>query len=188
MNYLNKALDTYNTAIVSSIYYVFFTVLTIAASVIMYKDWHDQTANQISFELMGFVLIVVGVYMLHATKDADAGCEDGLAHLVGGFSSLHEGGKRKRTYEAVRRPGSLRRTGTDDTRLAGWLPGRPHRAQVDTLEYGDAATGPDPDGELVERLPVPPAVTCSSRRESKEEFRTTPFTAGGAARILDKLV
>lgn len=83
MNYLNRALDTYNTAIVSSIYYVFFTVLTIAASVIMYKDWQQQTANQICSELTGFVLIVVGVIVLHVTKDAQPGCEDGLARLVG---------------------------------------------------------------------------------------------------------
>ena len=32
MNYLNKALDIFNTAIVSSIYYVMFTCLTILAS------------------------------------------------------------------------------------------------------------------------------------------------------------
>ncbi|KAB2017643.1 hypothetical protein ES319_D08G176600v1 [Gossypium barbadense] len=37
MNYLNKALDTFNTAVVSPIYYVMFTSLTIIASVIMFK-------------------------------------------------------------------------------------------------------------------------------------------------------
>ncbi|XP_073139152.1 probable magnesium transporter NIPA3 isoform X5 [Henckelia pumila] len=37
MNYLNKALDTFNTALVSPIYYVMFTSLTILASVIMFK-------------------------------------------------------------------------------------------------------------------------------------------------------
>ncbi|MCO5569521.1 hypothetical protein L7F22_023234 [Adiantum nelumboides] len=37
MVYLNKALDTFNTAIVSPIYYVMFTSLTIVASVIMFK-------------------------------------------------------------------------------------------------------------------------------------------------------
>ncbi|XP_070028246.1 probable magnesium transporter NIPA3 isoform X3 [Nicotiana sylvestris] len=37
MNYLNKALDTFNTALVSPIYYVMFTSLTIVASVIMFK-------------------------------------------------------------------------------------------------------------------------------------------------------
>ncbi|ONI14050.1 hypothetical protein PRUPE_4G259000 [Prunus persica] len=37
MNYLNKALDTFNTAVVSPIYYVMFTTLAIIASVIMFK-------------------------------------------------------------------------------------------------------------------------------------------------------
>ncbi|KAJ6379413.1 hypothetical protein OIU76_016113, partial [Salix suchowensis] len=37
INYLNKALDTFNTAVVSPIYYVMFTTLTILASVIMFK-------------------------------------------------------------------------------------------------------------------------------------------------------
>ncbi|XP_054776749.1 probable magnesium transporter NIPA3 isoform X2 [Prosopis cineraria] len=37
MNYLNKALDTFNTAVVSPIYYVMFTSLTILASIIMFK-------------------------------------------------------------------------------------------------------------------------------------------------------
>ncbi|XBI30858.1 hypothetical protein VPH35_054511 [Triticum aestivum] len=37
MNYLNKALDTFNTAVVSPIYYTMFTSLTILASVIMFK-------------------------------------------------------------------------------------------------------------------------------------------------------
>ncbi|KAI4962792.1 hypothetical protein ZWY2020_025341, partial [Hordeum vulgare] len=43
MNYLNKALDTFNTAVVSPIYYTMFTSLTILASVIMFKDWDHKT-------------------------------------------------------------------------------------------------------------------------------------------------
>lgn len=37
MNYLNKALDLFNTAIVSPIYYVMFTLCTITASVILFQ-------------------------------------------------------------------------------------------------------------------------------------------------------
>ncbi|KAH9696867.1 putative magnesium transporter NIPA6 [Citrus sinensis] len=37
LNYLNKALDTFNAAIVSPVYYVMFTTLTIIASAIMFK-------------------------------------------------------------------------------------------------------------------------------------------------------
>ncbi|KAK4404039.1 putative magnesium transporter NIPA1 [Sesamum angolense] len=38
MIYLNKALDIFNTAVVSPVYYVMFTTLTIVASMIMFKD------------------------------------------------------------------------------------------------------------------------------------------------------
>lgn len=74
MNYLNKALDTFNTAIVSPIYYVMFTSLTILASVIMFKDWDRQNPTQIITEMCGFVTILAGTFLLHKTKDmADDG-------------------------------------------------------------------------------------------------------------------
>ena len=46
MNYLNKALDTFNTAVVTPIYYVFFTTSTIVASAILFNGWgeHEHTA------------------------------------------------------------------------------------------------------------------------------------------------
>uniref|UniRef100_A0A5B7BUX3 Probable magnesium transporter n=1 Tax=Davidia involucrata TaxID=16924 RepID=A0A5B7BUX3_DAVIN len=69
MNYLNKALDTFNTAVVSPIYYVTFTSLTILASVIMFKDWAEQNATQIVTEFCGFVTILSGTFLLHETKD-----------------------------------------------------------------------------------------------------------------------
>ncbi|KAB2623106.1 magnesium transporter NIPA2-like [Pyrus ussuriensis x Pyrus communis] len=37
INYLNKALDTFNTAVISPVYYVMFTIFTILASVILFK-------------------------------------------------------------------------------------------------------------------------------------------------------
>lgn len=69
INYLNKALDTFNTAVVSPIYYVMFTSLTILASVIMFKDWDRQNPTQIVTELCGFVTILSGTFLLHKTKD-----------------------------------------------------------------------------------------------------------------------
>nr|XP_016471093.1 PREDICTED: probable magnesium transporter NIPA1 [Nicotiana tabacum] len=69
LNYLNKALDTYNTAVVSPIYYVMFTTLTIVASMIMFKDYVHQNATQIITELCGFVTILCGTFLLHKTKD-----------------------------------------------------------------------------------------------------------------------
>ncbi|KOO21141.1 magnesium transporter nipa2-like protein [Chrysochromulina tobinii] len=58
MNYLNKALDTFNTAVVSSTYYVFFTTCTITASMIMYKDWEGQAAGTITVQVAGFMVLM----------------------------------------------------------------------------------------------------------------------------------
>ncbi|KAM0869552.1 hypothetical protein ACQ4PT_040608 [Festuca glaucescens] len=76
MNYLNKALDTFNTAVVSPIYYTMFTSLTILASVIMFKDWDRQNPTQIVTEMCGFVTVLSGTFLLHKTKDM----ADGLSN------------------------------------------------------------------------------------------------------------
>lgn len=89
MNYLNKALDTFNTAVVSPIYYVMFTSLTIVASVIMFKDWNGQTATQIITELCGFVTILSGTFLLHKTKDL---VEVSSPSSVMRYSKYDEGG------------------------------------------------------------------------------------------------
>ncbi|KAK8699238.1 hypothetical protein V6N13_115329 [Hibiscus sabdariffa] len=77
MNYLNKALDTFNAAVVSPIYYVMFTSLTILASVIMFKDWDRQSPTQIITEICGFVTILSGTFLLHKTKDMVEGMFSG---------------------------------------------------------------------------------------------------------------
>ncbi|EEF44183.1 probable magnesium transporter NIPA1 [Ricinus communis] len=73
INYLNKALDTFNTAVISPVYYVMFTTFTIIASMIMFKDWDSQEASQIATELCGFVTILSGTFLLHRTKDMGDG-------------------------------------------------------------------------------------------------------------------
>ena len=52
MNYLNKALDLFNTAIVSPIYYVMFTTFTITASVILFQVSHSLQTMVCSCELL----------------------------------------------------------------------------------------------------------------------------------------
>lgn len=53
MNYLNKALDVFNTAVVSPIYYVLFTTFTIAASTCLFDvrifcvHWNSWLANRV---------------------------------------------------------------------------------------------------------------------------------------------
>jgi len=93
MNYLNKALDIFNTAVVSPIYYVFFTTATIVASGIMFKDFERQELRAVVTELCGFVTILVGVYLLHATRDFDP--------TDGAHSKLDKDGQRSKSKESL---------------------------------------------------------------------------------------
>lgn len=49
MNYLNKALDTFNTGVVTPVYYVMFTTLVITASAILFKEWEHLVLNVCTF-------------------------------------------------------------------------------------------------------------------------------------------
>ncbi|AQK93607.1 putative magnesium transporter NIPA7 [Zea mays] len=69
--YLNKALDTFNTAVVSPIYYAMFTSLTILASAIMFKDWSGQSISSIASEICGFLTVLTGTVVLHSTREHD---------------------------------------------------------------------------------------------------------------------
>ncbi|XP_020260501.1 probable magnesium transporter NIPA6 isoform X2 [Asparagus officinalis] len=69
LNYLNKALDTFNTAMVSPIYYVMFTTMTIVASGIMFKDWYGQSLSTIASELCGFITVLSGTMLLQLTRE-----------------------------------------------------------------------------------------------------------------------
>ncbi|KAK6120858.1 hypothetical protein DH2020_045400 [Rehmannia glutinosa] len=71
LNYLNKALDTFNAAIVSPIYYVMFTTLTIIASAIMFKDWSGQNVSSITSEICGFITVLSGTVILHMTREEE---------------------------------------------------------------------------------------------------------------------
>ena len=71
MNYLNKALDTFNTSIVTPIYYVLFTTLTIVASSIFLREYeHIQVRDWIGI-LCGFSTIISGIFLLNSFKDLD---------------------------------------------------------------------------------------------------------------------
>lgn len=71
LNYLNMALDTFNTAVVSPIYYALFTTFTILASAIMFQDYNGQSASSIISELCGFITVLSGTTILHSTRDPD---------------------------------------------------------------------------------------------------------------------
>jgi drug/metabolite transporter (DMT)-like permease len=69
MNYLNKSLDIFNTSLVTPLYYVMFTTLTIVASAILFHEWQQLTNGDIIGAICGFLTIVCGVFLLHAFKD-----------------------------------------------------------------------------------------------------------------------
>ncbi|XP_022928337.1 probable magnesium transporter NIPA6 isoform X2 [Cucurbita moschata] len=66
---LEGALDTFNAALVSPVYYAMFTTLTIIASAIMFKDWSGQNASTIVSELCGFITVLSGTMILHSTRE-----------------------------------------------------------------------------------------------------------------------
>ena len=93
MNYLNKALDIFNTSLVTPIYYVMFTMLTILASAILFREWTILTTTDVIGALCGFATIVCGVFLLHAFKDVHFTLRDliNLTNRQNGESGHTEG-------------------------------------------------------------------------------------------------
>lgn len=71
INYLNKALDIFNTSLVTPIYYVFFTTSVLTCSAILFKEWEHMGSDDIIGTLSGFITIIVGIFLLHAFKDVN---------------------------------------------------------------------------------------------------------------------
>eukprot|EP00076_Gallus_gallus_P020352 XP_015140978.1 magnesium transporter NIPA3 isoform X2 [Gallus gallus] len=71
INYLNKALDTFNTSLVTPIYYVCFTMTVVTCSIILFKEWSSMDLDDITGTLSGFCSIIIGIFLLHAFKNTD---------------------------------------------------------------------------------------------------------------------
>ncbi|XP_048855285.1 magnesium transporter NIPA2 isoform X1 [Brienomyrus brachyistius] len=71
INYLNKALDIFNTSLVTPIYYVFFTTSVLTCSAILFKEWESMSASDIIGTISGFATIIIGIFLLHAFKDVN---------------------------------------------------------------------------------------------------------------------
>ncbi|KAJ1215030.1 hypothetical protein NDU88_002640 [Pleurodeles waltl] len=71
INYLNKALDIFNTSIVTPIYYVFFTTMVVTCSVILFKEWNSMSASDMIGTLSGFLTIITGIFLLNAFKNTN---------------------------------------------------------------------------------------------------------------------
>lgn len=88
MNYLNKALDLFNTAVVTPVYYVMFTTATCAASMIMMRE--QQTVTQVRRKWVG---------CCRGVENGGGGCGSRAAILRGlngeGAAGHHTGGVGK---------------------------------------------------------------------------------------------
>ncbi|XP_021251639.1 magnesium transporter NIPA3 isoform X3 [Numida meleagris] len=71
INYLNKALDTFNTSLVTPIYYVCFTMTVVTCSIILFKEWSSMDLDDIIGTLSGFCTVIIGIFLLHAFKNTD---------------------------------------------------------------------------------------------------------------------
>ncbi|XP_034406204.1 magnesium transporter NIPA4 [Cyclopterus lumpus] len=69
VNYLNKSLDSFNTLLVYPVYYVLFTTVVLSTSVILFQEWSSMAAVDVVTTLGAFLVIVVGVAMLHLFKE-----------------------------------------------------------------------------------------------------------------------
>ncbi|KAM6261231.1 magnesium transporter NIPA3 [Porphyrio hochstetteri] len=71
INYLNKALDVFNTSLVTPIYYVCFTTTVVTCSIILFKEWSSMDPGDIIGTLSGFCAIIIGIFLLHAFKNTN---------------------------------------------------------------------------------------------------------------------
>ncbi|XP_068436890.1 magnesium transporter NIPA4 [Clinocottus analis] len=69
VHYLNKALDSFSTLLVYPVYYVLFTSVVLSTSVILFQEWRSMAAVDVVTTLGAFLVIVVGVAMLHLFKE-----------------------------------------------------------------------------------------------------------------------
>lgn len=89
INYLNKALNLFSTAIVSPVYYVFFTTTTIVTSAVFFKGFHSNSTIGLVSMLIGFFVIVSGVSLLFQYNLTQRRLMK-LAQLEGGIAGSSE--------------------------------------------------------------------------------------------------
>jgi hypothetical protein len=79
--YLNKALNIFNTAVVTPTYYVIFTTLTIVSSIVFYRGFDASPINVITC-VFGFLIICSGVALLQNSRSEKnpSGIDDGEDH------------------------------------------------------------------------------------------------------------
>lgn len=68
INYLNKSLDIFNTAIVTTVYYVLFTLFVMIASALLFKELLSVSFQDFLGCMCGFGTIVCALCLIHFFK------------------------------------------------------------------------------------------------------------------------
>jgi hypothetical protein len=69
MVYLNRALDVFNTAVVTPLLYVVFTGCVILASAVLFREWTGLGADDVIGNICGLLVIVAGIFLVQAFRD-----------------------------------------------------------------------------------------------------------------------
>ncbi|VDN16971.1 unnamed protein product [Dibothriocephalus latus] len=78
LNFLNRALDIFNTSVVTPLLYVFFTAFVLIASAILFKEGSSLTVLDCIGNIVGLTCIVSGIVLLTLFK---VSFSDGLLAL-----------------------------------------------------------------------------------------------------------
>nr|CDS32271.1 protein of unknown function DUF803 [Hymenolepis microstoma] len=76
LNYLNRALDIFNTSIVTPLLYVFFTAFVLIASAILFKEGASLSATDYIGNAVGLICIISGIVLLTLFKDVNISLSD----------------------------------------------------------------------------------------------------------------
>ncbi|ELU14921.1 hypothetical protein CAPTEDRAFT_138820 [Capitella teleta] len=76
INYMNKALDIFNTSVVTPLLYVVFTLCVIIASQILIGEWVDLAPLDIMGNCCGLFVIAAGIFLLQMFNELDISLKD----------------------------------------------------------------------------------------------------------------
>lgn len=69
MNYLNKALDSFNSNLVNPVHYIFFTSFVILASSILFEEWRSIASIDVFATLVGLSVVIIALFLISAFND-----------------------------------------------------------------------------------------------------------------------
>ncbi|KAH9286585.1 Magnesium transporter NIPA2 [Echinococcus granulosus] len=83
LNYLNRALDIFNTSIVTPLLYVFFTAFVLIASTILFKEGSSLSPTDYIGNAVGLICIVSGIVLLTLFRDMNVSLGDLVKDFMG---------------------------------------------------------------------------------------------------------